>query len=83
MPRKIEEITHELKAIADVLREARERAGLTHAAAGEKIDVGRVTVINWENGKRCPTMPMFCRIADAYGISRLSLLRKISEKIPK
>jgi DNA-binding XRE family transcriptional regulator len=83
MPRSSDEITPELKVIAEALSDAREKAKLSHAAAAEKIGVSRVTVIGWEKGTRCPTLPMFCKIADAYGIARLSLLRKISEKFPK
>lgn len=69
-----------LAVIAEVLKDAREAAGLSQATAAAKLGVSRVTVIGWDNGTRCPSLPMFLRIAEGYNIKPFVLLRKISER---
>lgn len=84
MPRHDTKIATDDKAtlavIAEVLKEAREAAGLSQATAAAKIGVKRVTVIGWDNGTRCPSLTMFLRIAEGYNIKPFALLRKISER---
>lgn len=61
--------------IAAGLKAARESAGLTQAAAGKALKLSHRTVQDWECGRRCPAVAMLPRIAAAYGVKPLKLLR--------
>lgn len=52
----------------DLLREAREAAGLSQAKAARAADVARATIQNAESGKFTPQVDVLARMAGAYGI---------------
>lgn len=47
---------------------ARVNAKLTQEEAGRQIGVSRATIINWERGKRIPTLPHLIRMSEVYEI---------------
>lgn len=51
------------------LRERRERAGLTQAELGEKLNVTRWCVMNWEHGTHTPGGRNIKKLAKALGCS--------------
>ena len=58
------------------LRTARERAGLTQAAAAEAIRVARTTLVAMEKGQRRPRIGEIRELAQRYGTSANALLRR-------
>lgn len=72
--------------IKNVIREARQKAGLTQEEAAEKILVTRQTISNWENGKSLPDIDSVLKMSDLYRVSLDELLKgdqKMVEKIEK
>lgn len=55
-------------AIADRLREARYKAGLTQSEAAEKLYVTRQLISKWEHGTREPTASSLVRCAQLYHV---------------
>ena len=58
------------------LRVARERAGLTQAAAAEAIGVARTALVALEKGQRRPRIGEIQELAQRYGTSANALLRR-------
>lgn len=50
------------------LKAARVNAGLSQKEAAMKLGVDRSTLYLWENGKSSPSVVMFKKIEDIYGI---------------
>lgn len=48
---------------------ARERAGLSQAAAAEALGLHRHSFINWEGGSTEPLADDLLRLADLYGVT--------------
>lgn len=57
----------EEEAAAVALRAARQRAGLTQAALGERAGVSQALISAYENGHRQPTIPTLARLLRAAG----------------
>ena len=57
-----------------VIRELREKKGLTQAELAERLYVSDKTVSKWENGKGYPDITLLEAIAGAFGISVTELL---------
>lgn len=53
---------------------ARKKAGLSQAAAAEKIGVSSAAVCQWETGATSPRLNMLPKIAEAYGCTLEDLL---------
>ena len=51
------------------LKAARVNAGLSQQEAAKKLGIDRSTLYLWENGKSSPSVIMFKRIEEIYGIS--------------
>jgi transcriptional regulator with XRE-family HTH domain len=66
-------------AIADIVREARRRAGLTQAALAERAGVPNSTVGRIESGARTPSVELVDRLVRAAG---LELTVSLSEPDP-
>jgi transcriptional regulator with XRE-family HTH domain len=60
--------------LAGKLKAAREAAGLTQKAAGEKADVHHVSIARFETETRVPTLAVLYKLADAYGVGVCDLL---------
>lgn len=56
------------------LRGARERAGLTQAAAATAVGTSQPTLSDWERGRRSPSLDQLARLAHAYGVDFADLL---------
>lgn len=54
----------DLNHTGHIIRQARERAGLTQAAAAEALDVSQPQWAQWESGARTPRLDTLARIAD-------------------
>ena len=57
-----------------IIRELREKKGLTQAELAEKLFVSDKTVSKWENGKGYPDMSLLEPIASVFGVSVAELL---------
>ncbi len=57
-----------------VIRELREKKGLTQAELAERLYVSDKTISKWENGKGYPDITLLEAIAGAFGISVTELL---------
>ncbi len=53
---------------------ARKQAGLTQNDLASRVGVTAQAVSKWEQGKSCPDIAILDEIADAVGISLISLL---------
>lgn len=53
--------------ISERLRTAREAAGLNQHGASRALDLDRVNISYWENGKRTPSVLQLQQLAQAYG----------------
>ncbi len=59
--------------------DARKRAGLSQAAAAEKIGVDQSAVCLWETGKTNPRVSLLVRLAELYGCTVDELLSDSEE----
>lgn len=62
--------------LADLLRAAREAAGLTQIEAGERAGVHHISIAKFETDKTAPTLKVLIRLADAYGVDVCDLIPK-------
>jgi transcriptional regulator with XRE-family HTH domain len=72
--------------IAERLKEARKKAGMTQDQVAEKIMVSRVTVSHWENGRSLPDIVSLIDLSDLYCVSLDELVKgdsKMTEKVKK
>jgi transcriptional regulator with XRE-family HTH domain len=61
-------------AFAARLQAARAAAGLTVRAAADRSGVHLVSIARFEKGRRVPTIPTLCKLAEAYGVTPGDLL---------
>lgn len=57
------------KALAERVRQARERAHLTKSALGKKVGVTTTCVWNWEGGNTEPRPETLVKLAEALGVT--------------
>jgi len=69
------------EAVGELLREARENAKMTQAAAAAALNVARTTLVAIEQGNRRPRMDELQTLAALYGTSLNELLRQESAKV--
>ena len=65
---------------ADMLREARERAGLTQQALAERTGLPLRSIQNWEQGHRVPRLPVLLALARALDARPERLLLALAEE---
>lgn len=58
--------------IAALLKEYREKAGLTIREAGRLLGKSNQTVSAWENGRGQPDADMFLKLCEVYGVDSVS-----------
>lgn len=68
-------------AFAEVLRQLRERAGLSQEALAEKSGLDRTYISLLERAQRQPTLKTLVRLADALGTSLSALSKKVEERL--
>ena len=64
----------ELPGLGAKLTEARKAAGLSIVDAGEKSEVHRVSIGEYEAGRKTPTVAILMKLAAAYGVGVSDLL---------
>jgi transcriptional regulator with XRE-family HTH domain len=64
---------------ADMLKQARERAGLTQEGLAEKTGLPLRSLQNWEQGHRTPRVGVILTLARALGTSAEGLLLALAE----
>lgn len=72
--------------IAERLKQARSKAGMTQDQVAEKIMVSRVTLSHWENGRSLPDIASLIALSELYDISLDELVKgdsKMTEKVKK
>jgi Zn-dependent peptidase ImmA (M78 family)/transcriptional regulator with XRE-family HTH domain len=62
--------------LGELLRHAREQAGLSQEAAAEAIGLNRVVLSYYEGGQRQPALPAASALARLYGLSLAELLEE-------
>ncbi len=68
-------------AVGRVIRQAREKKGLSQEVVSGLADIGRTHLSAIERGARKPTIETFFRIADAMGIKPSVLMKQIEDEI--
>lgn len=53
----------------EVLKEHREKLGLSQSAVAKKINTSHQNISRWESGKILPSIDFCIKLADLYGIS--------------
>lgn len=69
-------------SIGELIKTARENAGLTQVELGEKIGVTGVAIMRYEKGQRQPRLEQLQAIASVLGVSVDYLLGTEKEKVP-
>ncbi|MCP9630184.1 XRE family transcriptional regulator [Rhodopseudomonas palustris] len=69
------------ETIGELLRQARETAKITQAAAAAALDIARTTLIAIEQGQRRPRIDEMQKLAALYGTSLNELLRQDARKV--
>ena len=69
------------KELGDLLRQARENAKITQAAAATALDVARTTLVAMEQGQRRPRVDELQKLAALYGLSLNELLRQDTVRV--
>lgn len=65
--------------LGDVLRKAREDAGMTQETLSFEADLDRTYISHLENDKKSPTVEVLFRIADALGVKASELLARVEK----
>ena len=65
--------------LGDVLRKAREDAGMTQEKLSFEAELDRTYISHLENDKKSPTVDVLFRIADALGVRASVLLARVEE----
>lgn len=66
--------------LGELLRRARERAGLSQAAAAAAVGLNRVVLSYYESGQRQPALPIATALARLYGLNLAELLEEVEAK---
>ncbi|UYH55539.1 XRE family transcriptional regulator [Qipengyuania sp. SS22] len=69
------------QSVGDLLRQARENAKITQAAAAANLDVARTTLVAMEKGQRRPRVNELQKLAALYGLSLNELLRQDGTRV--
>ena len=69
--------------LGKVLREAREKAGLSQATVAARARIGRSYLSLLENDVKSPTVKVLFRICGAIGISAADVLRDVEKGKPR
>lgn len=69
------------KDLGDLLRQARENAKITQAAAAVALNVARTTLVAIEQGQRRPRVDEIQKLAALYGLSLNELLRQDTVRV--
>ncbi|MGM9661894.1 MAG: helix-turn-helix domain-containing protein [Oscillospiraceae bacterium] len=65
------------RSLAAVLRDQRQRCGMTQEFVAESLGVSRQAVSKWENGSSDPSTANLLALAKLYGVSAEELLRRM------
>ncbi len=68
-------------AFADVLRQLRERAGLSQEALAAKSGLDRTYISLLERGQRQPTLKTLARLAEALDTSLVAISKKVEDRL--
>ena len=67
-----------MRDLAEVLRMARVRSGMTLRAVANKLSVACRSVSRWESGEREPSIAMLRSLAKVYGLTISELLSELN-----
>ncbi len=71
------------KTVGSVIKQLREKKGLSQEVLSELADIGRTHLSAIERGERKPTLETVFRIAQALDIKPSELVRRIEEEFYK
>lgn len=83
MPRATSAISPEMRTVGDMLRECREAAKLSQGDAAKKLAITQAAISQWEAGKRCPPLGALPAISAAYGLTPLTMARRLFDRIER
>ena len=69
------------KLIGQIIKENREKKGLSQEVVSGLADIGRTHLSAIERGERKPTLETFFKISDALSVKPSILIQQIEEKI--
>lgn len=69
--------------IGEVLRQARQKAGLTQEGLGFAAEVDRTYISYLENGHKSPTVDMLARLCNVLNIATSELIRRAEKSAGK
>lgn len=67
--------------VGEVIKEAREKKGLSQEVVSGLADTGRTHLSAIERGARKPTLETFFRLSEALGIKPSELMREIENRV--
>ena len=67
--------------VGEVIKEAREKKGLSQEVVSGLADFGRTHLSAIERGARKPTLETFFRLSEALGIKPSDLMREIENRV--
>lgn len=67
--------------VGEVIKEAREKKGLSQEVVSGLADIGRTHLSAIERGARKPTLETFFRLSEALGIKSSELMREIENRV--
>jgi transcriptional regulator with XRE-family HTH domain len=74
---------HFARTLATVLRETREKAGVSQKKLAELSGVGRSGIVTIEAGKRIPSVLICKMLADGLKVSLASLIAEVERRLNK
>jgi transcriptional regulator with XRE-family HTH domain len=69
--------------IGEVLRQARQKAGMTQEALSFAAEVDRTYISYLENGLKSPTLEILARLSQALGVSASDLVRRAEKALER
>ena len=72
---------HFRRAVANVIRQHRERAGLTQRQLAERIGGSEIGVRTWERAASAPTLETFLLLAKALDVDAVALLCEVQRRV--
>ncbi len=75
------DLTDFYKALGRVIRDKRDKAGLTQDTLAARVGPTRTSVTNIEKGRQKLLLHTFCQLANALGLSPAALLPEGSESL--
>ncbi len=68
-------------AVAEIIRELRQKKGISQEKLADAIDSHQVYISEIENGKKIPSLPVIYKATQFFGISLSDFAKMLEEKM--